>query len=81
MILLLLAVLILLPIVLAVCGVGQRSHYVGLAIGSFIVGLFMGLIGREVKSLVLFGIWILVLAAFLGFLVASLFYRRRPASG
>jgi hypothetical protein len=81
MILLLLAVLILLPMVLAVCGVGRRSHYVGLSVGSFILGLFMGLIGREVKSQVLFGIWILVIAVFLGFLLASLFYRRRSAAG
>jgi hypothetical protein len=81
MILLLLAVLILLPMVLAVCGVGQRSHYVGLSFGTFILGLFMGLIGREVKSQVLFGIWVLVVAAFLGFLLASLFHRQRSSAG
>jgi dipeptide/tripeptide permease len=80
MILLLLAVPILLPPALAVCAVGQRSHYIGLSVGSFILGLFMGLIGREVKSEVLFGIWILVVAAFVGFLLASLFYRRRSAA-
>ena len=79
MILLLLAVLILLPMVLAVCGVGQRSHYVGLTVAFLIVGLFMGLIGREVKSQILFGIWMLVAAAFFGLLLASLFYRRRSA--
>ena len=81
MILLVLGVPILLPMALAVCGVGRRSHYVGLSVGSFILGLLMGLIGRGVKSEVLFGIWILIVAAFLGFLMASLFYRRRSAAG
>jgi hypothetical protein len=81
MILLLLAIPVLLPIVLAVCGVGQRSHYAGLAVGSFVLGLLMGLIGRSVKSEILFGVWILIVAAALGFLLASLLYRRRSAAG
>jgi hypothetical protein len=81
MILLLLAIPILLPIALAVCGIGQRSHYAGLAVGSFVLGLLMGLIGRTVKSEVLFGIWILIVGATIGFSLASLFYRRRSAAG
>jgi len=81
MILLVLGVPLLLPLALAVCGVGKRSYYVGLSVGSFILGLFIGLIGRGVKSQVLFGIWILIVAAFVGFLLASLFYRRRSAAG
>lgn len=80
MALLLLAVPILLPISLAACGIGQRSRYVGLSAGSLILGLFVGLIGRMVKSEVLFSIWILLVAAFFGFLLASLFYRRRTAA-
>jgi hypothetical protein len=79
MILLLLAIPILLPVALAVCGVGRRSHYAGPAVGSFVLGLVMGLIGRGVKSEVLFGVWILVVAVSLGFSLASLFYRRRSA--
>ena len=80
MILILLAVPILLPIALALYGIGQRSYYVGLWVGFFMLALFMGLIGREVKSEILFGIWILVVVAFFGFLLASLFYRRRSAA-
>lgn len=79
MILLLLAVPILLPIALAASGIGQRSHYIGWSVGFFVLALFMGLIGREVKSEVLFGIWILIVVAFFGFLLASLFCRRRSA--
>jgi hypothetical protein len=79
MILLLMAVPVLLPIALAVCGIGQRSHYVVLSVGFFILVLLLGLLGREVKSEVLFGVWMLMVAAFFGFLLASLFYRRRPA--
>ena len=63
MILLLLAVPILLPIALAAFGIGQRSYYVGLSVGFFMLALLMGLIGREVKSEVLFGIWILIVVA------------------
>jgi hypothetical protein len=80
MILLLLAIPIVLPIGLAVCGIGKRSHYVGLSVGSFVLGLLLGLIGRTVKSEALFGIWILTVAATLGFLLASLVYRRRPSA-
>jgi len=80
MILFFLAVTTLLPIALSVCGIGQRSHYVGLSVAFFFLGLFMGLIGREVKSEILFGVWILIIAAFLGFLLASLFYRQRSAA-
>ena len=80
MILLFVAVTTLLPIALAVCGIGQRSHYVRLSVAFFMLGLFMGLIGREVKSEILFGVWILIIAAFLGFLLASLFYSRRSAA-
>ena len=78
MVLVLLAIPILLLVALAVCGVGQRSHYAGLAAGSLVLGLFMGTIGSSVKSEVLFEIWILIVAA-LGLLSASLFYRRRSA--
>ena len=77
--LLTLAVPILLPVVLAVCGVGQRSHYAGLAVGSFVLGLLMGLIGRGVKSEVLFEVWILIVVVSLGSSLAAFFYRRRPA--
>lgn len=80
MILLLLAVLILLPIALAAFGIGRRAHYVGLSAGSLILGLFLGLIGRTVKSEELFGVWILIVAVFLGSLLASIFYRRRSAT-
>jgi hypothetical protein len=80
MILLLLAVPILLPIALAASGIGQRSYYVGLSVGFFILAFFMGLIGREVKSEVLFGVWILIVVAFFGFLLASLLYRRRSSA-
>ena len=79
MILLLLAVPILLPIALALFGTGQRSHYVVLSVATFILALFMGLVGREVKSENLFLIWILIVAAFLGCLLASLFYKRSAA--
>jgi hypothetical protein len=82
MILLLLAIPILLPIALAVCGKGKRSHYTGLSVGCFVLALLMGLIGRTVKSEALFGIWILTVAATLGSLLASLFYRgQRSATG
>lgn len=77
MILLLLAIPILLPVALAVCGVGQRSHYAGLAVGLLVLGLLIGLMGRTVKSEGLFGIWILIVVAGLGFLLAALVYRRR----
>ena len=80
MILLLLAIPILLPIALAVCGIGKRSHYAGLSLGLFVLGLLIGLMGRTVKSEGLFGIWILTVAATLGFLLASLFYRRRRSA-
>jgi hypothetical protein len=80
MILLLLAVPILLPIALAAFGIGQRSYYVGLSVGFFMLALFMGLIGREVKSEVLFGVWVLIVVSFFGFLLAALFYRRRSAA-
>ena len=80
MILLLLAIPILFPIALAVCGIGQRSYYVALSIGFFVVALLIGLIGRTVKSEGLFGIWILTVAATLGSLLASLVYRRRRSA-
>jgi hypothetical protein len=78
MILLVIAASILLPIVLAVFGIGQRSYYVGLSAGFLVLALFMVLIGREVKSEILFGVLVLIVAAFLGSLLASLVYRRRP---
>jgi hypothetical protein len=78
MILLVIAAPILLPIVLAVFGIGRRSYYVGLSAGFLVLALFMVLIGREVKSEILFGVLVLIVAAFLGLLLASLVYRRRP---
>jgi len=79
MILLLLAIPILLPVALAVRGVGQRSYYAGVAAGSFVLGLVMGMIGRGVKSEILFGVWILIVAVAVGFSLAALVYRRRSA--
>jgi hypothetical protein len=81
MFLLLLAVPILLPIVLALFGIGQRPHYVVLSGVTLAVAVFLGLMGREVKSEILFGVWALVVAAFLGCLLASLLYKRRSAAG
>jgi hypothetical protein len=78
MILLAIAVPILLPIALAMFGIGQRSYYVGLSAGFFVLALLMVLIGREVKSEILFGVLVLIVAAFLGLLLASLVYRRPP---
>jgi len=79
MILLFLAIPILLRAVLAVCGGGQRSHYSGLAVGSFVLGLVTGLVGRSVKFEILFGVWILIVAVTVGFSLAALVSRRRPA--
>jgi hypothetical protein len=45
----------------------------------FVLGLLMGLIGRGVKSEVLFGVWILIVAVSLGFSLAAFSYGRRPA--
>jgi len=81
MLLLLLAIPILLPIVLALLGIGQRLHYIALSAGTFVLALVLGLMGREVKSEVLFGVWTLIVAALLGCVLASLVYRRRPAAG
>jgi O-antigen/teichoic acid export membrane protein len=80
MLLLLLAVPILLPIVLALFGVGQRYHYVALSVGTFVLAVFVGLMGREVKSESLFGVWALIVAAVVGCVLASLVYRRRSAA-
>ena len=79
MILLLLAVPVLLPAALAVRGVGQRSHYGGIAVGFLVLGLLIGLVGRTVKSESLFAFWILIVAGAVGFLLASIVYRRRSA--
>ncbi len=57
MFLLLFAVPTLLPIALALFGIGRRSHYVVLSGATFVLALFTGLVGREVKSEVLFGVW------------------------
>jgi hypothetical protein len=67
------------PVVLALCGIGKRSYYAGLAVGFFVLGLLMGLIGCTVKSEVLFGVWILIVAVSLGFSLAAQFYSRRSA--
>ena len=77
MLLLLLAIPILLPIVLALFGVGQRLYYIALLIATFILAILTGLMGRDVKSEVLFGAWTLIVAACLGCVLASLVYRRR----
>jgi len=77
MMLLLIAVPVLLPMGLAVFGIGQRSYYVGLSAGFLVPALFMVLIGREVKSEILFGVFVLIVGAFLGFLFAALVYKRR----
>jgi len=81
MFLLLLAVPILLPIALAFFGIGQRSHYIALSGGTFVLAMIVGLVGREVKSEVLFGVWTLIVAAFLGCVLASLVYKPRPMAG
>jgi hypothetical protein len=81
MFLLLLAVPILLPVAFAFFGRGQRSHYIALSGGTFVLAIILGLVGREVKSEVLFGIWTLIVAAFVGCVLASLVYKRRSAAG
>jgi hypothetical protein len=81
MLLLLLAVPLLLPTALALFGIGRRPHYVVLSGATFALAVFLGLMGREVKSEILFGVWVLVFAAFLGCLLASLLYKRRSAAG
>ena len=79
MLLLLLAVPTLLPVALALFGIGRRSHYVVLSGATFVLALFIGLVGREVKSEVLFGVWALIMAAFLGSVLASIIYKRSAA--